>query len=136
MSALHQLWPSDKSLGPCHPWVSITKETSTASFSAVLRLLTCAVQECLSAKLAYLSEEVCLWAPPCLAVCSHSCVFSQETHRPAMPRQPLCSYGPGVIIRDAPFALKGFQAWTVSHALTLIFVSQFSLPPASPNHLQ
>ena len=85
MSALRQLWPSDKSLDPSHPWVSITKETSTASFSAVLRLLTCAVQECLSAKLAYLSEEVCLWAQPCLAVCSHSCVFSQETHRPAMP---------------------------------------------------
>ena len=61
---------------------------------------------------------------------SHSCVLSQETHRPAMPGQLLCSYGPGVIISDAPFALKGFQAWTASHALPLFFSA--SCIPKSP----
>lgn len=38
-----------------------------------------------------------------------------------MPGQLLCCYGPGMIISDAPFTLKGFQAWTASHALPLFF---------------
>ena len=63
-------------------------------------------------------------------------VLGQGTGQPAVLGQPLCSCCPGMIISDAPFTLKGFQAWAVNHVLIRplglpAFTAVFSCTPKS-----
>ena len=63
-------------------------------------------------------------------------VLGQGTGQPAVLGQLLCSRCPGMIVSDAPFTLKGFQAWAVKQALILllrlpVFTVVFSCIPKS-----